>query len=114
MKKSLFRHFVDCCTTDYFNPRGTASAREFWAFCLFFVLFLIPLLALFYWLLQPSQADLALMSASDVQSYSPFGSVLPALLAYILVALPPFVTLCIRRFRGSKGKADQPEAQEVG
>ncbi|MDO4691828.1 MAG: DUF805 domain-containing protein [Porphyromonadaceae bacterium] len=96
MKKSLFSYFKDCYTVNYANPRGRARRREFWGFQLFYLMIQL-ILSLVGILLFAPHDDQAWISSVAPTGMAGDLRMMSLMLAFSLISLPPFLTICIRR-----------------
>lgn len=113
IQKSLWTYFIECYTKHYVNFSGRARRREYWGFCLYYMLIaLIPIGIFTYYFFaflfnlirhNPSGLDFSSFSAID---WTLFGVSFLFILIYGFGSLLPHYAVLVRRFhdRGLSGK----------
>ena len=106
-RKSLFTHFIECFTQNYFNFSGRARRREFWGFLLFFFLIWAILLFIGVFTLVAHLGGM-LYEAGLEQAFLSFGGGMLFLFVLVfiyLICLFPLWAVQVRRLhdRGMSG-----------
>lgn len=106
-RKSLFTHFIECFTQNYFNLSGRARRREFWGFVLFSFLFWALLCFIGAFMLVAHLGGM-LYEAGLEQALLSLGGGMLFLLVFgliYLICLPPMFAVQVRRLhdRGLSG-----------
>ncbi|MDY3089884.1 MAG: DUF805 domain-containing protein [Porphyromonas sp.] len=106
-RKSLFTHFIESFTQNYFNFSGRARRREYWGFLLFFFLFWAILLFIGLFTLVAHLGGLLYEAGLEKALLSLGGGMLILLVLGLiyLICLPPLWAVQVRRLhdRGMSG-----------